>query len=88
MFEFILNIYTACLVLALIFVFIRLIKGPHAFDRAVAFDCTLYLIVGLVLLESIRHRTADYLDILLVLSLLGFVGTLAIAAYLEGTLLD
>jgi len=66
----------------------RLLKGPTVFDRIVAFDCCLFLMLGLILLESIALASSDYMDILLVVSLLGFVGTLAAAAYLEDSILD
>ena len=87
-YELFMDLSIGILAISLILAFIRLIKGPSSFDRVVAFDCCLFLILGIILLESILLNSTDYLDILLVVSLLGFVGTLATAAYLEGSLLD
>jgi multisubunit Na+/H+ antiporter MnhF subunit len=67
---------------------LRILKGPSAFDRLVAFDCFVFLVMGIICLESIQLRSFYYIDVLLVLSLLGFINTLSIAAYTEGNILD
>jgi multicomponent Na+:H+ antiporter subunit F len=45
-------------------------------------------VVGVVLLDSIVQRTGVYMDVVLVVALLGFLGTISFAAYLEGSLVD
>lgn len=67
---------------------LRIIKGPSTFDRLVAFDCFVFLVMGIICLESIQLQSFHYIDVLLVLALLGFINTLSIAAYTEGNILD
>lgn len=67
---------------------IRAIRGPSLFDRVMAFDAIALNIVGATLLLSLYFRTAAFIDFVLVVALLGFLGTVSFAAYLEGTLVD
>ncbi len=60
----------------------RLLRGPHVADRALAVDTIAIQLIGLVILLSIRQGTLVYFDGILVLSLLGFAGTVAIAQYI------
>jgi multisubunit Na+/H+ antiporter MnhF subunit len=76
------------LIVAVVFTVLRIFKGPSAFDRLVAFDCFVFLVMGIICLESIQLRSFHYIDVLLILSLLGFINTLSIAAYTEGNILD
>ena len=67
---------------------VRIVRGPTAFDRLAAFDCLVLDAIGGVLLMSMRLETAEYLDAVLIVTLLGFLGTVSLATYLEGTLVD
>ena len=74
-----------CVVLALILL-IRIVMGPTAADRLCAADALdLIVALGLVLYALYTGRSI-YLDIALVEALLGFVGTVFTARYLEGKL--
>ncbi len=74
------------MVVGLIFAAIRFIKGPTAGDRAVALDTlTTIGVAGLVLLAYVFGRFI-YLDVSLVYGVLGFIGVIVIARYLEGAL--
>ncbi|MEW5931252.1 MAG: monovalent cation/H+ antiporter complex subunit F [Gemmatimonadota bacterium] len=66
----------------------RAVRGPSLFDRVLAFDCLALNAVGVVLLLSILLDTAAFIDVVLVVALLGFLGTMSLAAYLEGSLVD
>jgi multicomponent Na+:H+ antiporter subunit F len=66
----------------------RAFKGPTPFDRVLAFEAVALNTVGLTLLISILLDTDAFVDVVLVIALLGFLGTVSIAAYLEGTLVD
>jgi multicomponent Na+:H+ antiporter subunit F len=68
------------------FCIFRMVKGPTQFDRVMAFDAIALHVVGTFLLLSILLRTAAFMEVVLVVALLGFVGTIVMAAYLEGTL--
>ena len=67
---------------------VRALRGPTLFDRVLAFDCLALNVVGGVLLISLLLHTDAFLDEVLVVALLGFLGTVAFATYLEGTLVD
>jgi multisubunit Na+/H+ antiporter MnhF subunit len=67
---------------------VRIVRGPSAFDRVAAFDCLVLDAVGAVLLLSMLLETAVFLDAVLLVALLGFLGTVSLAIYLEGTFVD
>lgn len=66
--------------------FVRAAIGPTAFDRIMALDCLTSNVSGAVVLISIDLGTGLFLDFLLVVALLGFVGAVALTAYAERTL--
>ncbi len=76
------------LVISIALCLVRAVRGPTLFDRVLAFDCLALNVVGGFVLISLLLRTDAYLDVVLVVALLGFLGTVAIATYLEGTLVD
>ena len=60
----------------------RLLRGPDATDRILALD-TLYInTVGLIVLSCIAIGSKIYFEAAIVIALLGFVGTVALAKYL------
>ena len=60
----------------------RLLRGPHAQDRVLALD-TLYVdAMLLVLIFGIRERSLLYFEAALVIGVLGFVATVALAKFL------
>lgn len=61
----------------------RLAVGPHALDRVIAFDLTGVLIAVALAAYAIVQDSAAYLDISMGLAILSFVGTVAVAHYLE-----
>jgi len=74
-----LTIIAAGIVLCLL----RMLKGPTAPDRAVAVDTVATITTALlVLLGSIFGRYV-YLDVALVYAVLTFIGSVAIARFLE-----
>ena len=72
--------------MGMIFAAIRFVKGPTAGDRAVALDTiTTIGVAALTLLAYMFHRFV-YVDVALVYAVLGFIGVIVIARYLEGAL--
>ncbi|MDQ3557449.1 MAG: monovalent cation/H+ antiporter complex subunit F [Gemmatimonadota bacterium] len=67
---------------------VRAVRGPTLFDRVMAFDCIALNVVGAILIVSVILRTGAFMDVVLVVALLGFLGTVSLASYLEGTLVD
>ena len=60
---------------------LRVLRGPHLVDRAVALDAIAVQLVGVVVLLTLRLGQLVLFDGVLVLSLIGFAGTVAISQY-------
>jgi multicomponent Na+:H+ antiporter subunit F len=69
--------------LALLVAFIRLAKGPTLPDRIVAMDLFGVLVVGLIVVLAGRSGVRATLDAAIVIALVGFLGTVAYATYVE-----
>lgn len=69
------------LVTAAILSLIRAERGPSMLDRTVALDVFVTTLVGGIVLESALSGRLDTLPILIVLSLVGFVGSVTIARF-------
>lgn len=77
-----LHVALGCLVLAMALALFRLLRGPTAQDRVLAFDC-LNLDAMLVMLTlGLSYRSSTYLEAALLVSLIGFVSTTAMAKFL------
>lgn len=68
---------------ALIVAFIRLVMGPTLPDRVVAMDLIGVLVVGLIVVLAGRSGVRATLDAAIVIALVGFLGTIAYATYVE-----
>jgi multicomponent Na+:H+ antiporter subunit F len=62
----------------------RIGRGPSAPDRTVAIDILGIVIVGFCALLGIETGKDFYLNIALAWALLSFIGTIALAKFLEG----
>ena len=60
----------------------RLVVGPGAADRAVAFDTLSSVLIGMICLLCMRWASTLYFDAVWILTLVGFLGSSAIAKYL------
>jgi multicomponent K+:H+ antiporter subunit F len=69
-------------VIALVLAGWRLLRGPTLADRILALD-TLYVnSVALLVLIGIHFDTAVYFEVALIIAMMGFVSTVALAKYL------
>jgi multicomponent K+:H+ antiporter subunit F len=67
----------------------RLLVGPAVVDRLLALDTITVNVLAVLVVLSIRLGTDVYLDSVLVLALLGFVGTVTIAkALMRGRIIE
>jgi multicomponent Na+:H+ antiporter subunit F len=69
--------------IALLIAFVRLVKGPTLPDRIVAMDLLGVLVVGLIVVLAAVSGVRATLDAALVIALIGFLGTVAYATYVE-----
>ena len=68
---------------ALLLALFRLVKGPTLPDRIVAMDLIGVLVVGLIVVVAAVSGVRAMLDAAIVIALIGFVGTIAYATYVE-----
>ncbi len=66
----------------------RIGKGPTAPDRTIAIDILGTLVVGFCCIMAIWTKREYYMNIAIAWALISFVGTLALAKYLEGRTYD
>ena len=83
MLEVVSQITLVTLGVALIVAFIRLVKGPTLPDRIVAMDLFGVLVVGLIVVLAGSSGVRATLDAAIVIALVGFLGTIAYATYVE-----
>jgi multicomponent Na+:H+ antiporter subunit F len=62
---------------------VRLIRGRSVADRIVALDLLLVITVSGIAVAAIATGSGVFLDVLVVAALLGFVGTVTVARYME-----
>lgn len=78
----VLDICIIGLVISAVMCMYRMVIGPEAADRAVAFDTLNSVFVGIICVLCIQWRSVLYFDAVWILMLIGFIGSAAIAKYL------
>ncbi|HRO41857.1 MAG TPA: cation:proton antiporter [Flavipsychrobacter sp.] len=80
---YLLYIILPILSLSTICVFIRFLKGPNIADRVISLDLMVTIGIGSIAVYSILSRQGTFLDIAMVVALIGFLTTVAFSYYLE-----
>jgi multicomponent Na+:H+ antiporter subunit F len=70
-------------IFAVLLAFIRLARGPSLPDRVVALDMMTILIVAFCGLFALFSGEAAFLDVAIVMALIGFLATVALARFAE-----
>ena len=70
------------LIASLFLIMVRLLKGPSLPDRVISLDLLAFVALGIILLNMIITGEEEYLDIVIVISLVIFMATVVIAKYL------
>lgn len=73
----------AMLLLAFVLAFIRMLKGPDISDRIAAMDLIASVTMAFILSYSVLVEKAIYFDIVIVISLISFISTVAVSTYLK-----
>jgi len=83
------NLAIGILAIALLLCLVRMVRGPSVLDRILALD-TLYVdTIALLVVVGIRFAEPAFFDGALVIALLGFVSTVALAKYqMRGDIVD
>lgn len=71
------------LAIAILISFYRLVRGPSVVDRIIAFELIVLTIVAYTALLSFVEDTEHFVELILIISLLGFFGTVALALSLD-----
>ncbi|UXY54318.1 K+/H+ antiporter subunit F [Pseudomonas tohonis] len=89
MLAYVIPLCLGLLVVALLLTLARLVRGPCLPDRVLALD-TLYVnAIALLILLGIWQGTTLYFEVALLIAVLGFVGTVAVAKYmLRGDIIE
>ncbi|MGO4897971.1 Na(+)/H(+) antiporter subunit F1 [Bacillus sp. GM2] len=83
MFELILQLSLGILAVSTFLYVLRVIKGPSIPDRVVALDAIGINLIGITALVSILLNTTAYLEVILLIGILAFIGTVAFSKFLE-----
>jgi len=83
MFEVLMIVALSLLSIAILLNIYRAVKGPSAADRVLALDAIgINLIAGSAVLSVLLHTHA-FLDLILLVGILSFIGTIAFARFVE-----
>lgn len=83
MLNVVLNISIGLLILTFALSMIRLIKGPTLQDRIVALDMIAVVVAGIIIIYMVMTDRPRYLDVVIILSIILFLGTTAVANFLN-----
>jgi len=86
-----LSLIAAFLVLGIsqIMAMVRLVIGPDSGDRILAIDTMVINAIGLIVLLGIWQGTSVYFEVSLIIAMLGFVSTVALARFvLRGDIIE
>jgi multicomponent Na+:H+ antiporter subunit F len=78
------QVYLGVLLLCCFLCLYRIARGPTAPDRTVAIDILGIVIVGFCALLAVLTGRDFFINIAITWALLSFIGTVALAKYLEG----
>jgi len=78
------QVYLGVLFLCCFMCLYRIGRGPTAPDRTVAIDILGIVVVGFCALMAVVTGKDFYMNIAITWALLSFIGTIALAKYLEG----
>ncbi len=62
---------------------VRLVRGPQLADRVVALDGLVITLISAIALNAARVNSPLFVDAVVVIALVGFVGTAAAARFIE-----
>ncbi len=81
--QFVCQLCLAAMFVAGLLTLFRLLIGPRAADRAVAMDLLTSVFIGIICVLCMMWDETWYFDAVWILTLVGFIGSAAIARYIE-----
>lgn len=83
MIEKIMLLSLALFMVAIALLLYRVVKGPSQPDRAIALDTIGVNLISAIAIVSIVLQTKAFLEAILILGILAFIGTIAFSKYIE-----
>lgn len=83
MIDYILKAALVLFMVAIALSLVRVIKGPSLPDRAIALDTIGVNLISAIAIISIVLKTKAFLEAILILGILAFIGTIAFSKYIE-----
>ena len=83
MIEKIMLLSLALFMVAIALLLYRVVKGPSQPDRAIALDTIGVNLISAIAIVSIVLNTKAFLEAILILGILAFIGTIAFSKYIE-----
>lgn len=83
MFQTIMNVSLLIVSISTILFIYRVVKGPTTPDRVVALDAIGINLVAITAILSVVLKTSAFLEVILLIGILAFIGTVAFSKYLE-----
>ena len=71
-----------CLTLGMLLALARVLIGPRAQDRVLAYDCLYQSALLVMLALGLGYRSSSYFEAALLIALFGFVGSAAMSKFL------
>lgn len=71
------------LTISIMMLVVRVVKGPTTPDRVVALDAIGVLLIAIIAVLSMLLSTYAFLDVIMLLAILAFIGTVAFAKFIE-----
>lgn len=82
LFSITLQIAIAALAISMVMAAIRFFIGPSLPDRITSFDAVVANIIGIIAIYAELTGNEDFLDVAIILSIFGFLGSISFAYYL------
>jgi len=83
MFDRLLGLAMFLLAISITILLLRIIKGPSMPDRVLALDAIGIHLIAMMAILSISLRTSAFFEIMLLLAILSFIGTVALTKFIE-----
>ena len=62
---------------------VRMVKGPALLDRVLASDVLLVVVAGALMVDMAANRHTDHLALIVGITLIGFVGSVTVARFVQ-----
>lgn len=83
MLDLLLRISLGCISVSILMNLIRVIKGPSMPDRVIALDSIGINLISVTAVISVMLRTHAYMEVILLIGILSFIGTIAFSKFVE-----